>query len=73
MQRRRQDEFDGTTDEATDYVRGPGRVRPQRSAGAVIEIYADGAIDRRCHECGAAPLDFCHEHGIERKLPHPTR
>ncbi|MBS1692574.1 MAG: hypothetical protein JST91_10155 [Actinobacteria bacterium] len=54
------------------FATGPGRHR--RGEGPVIEVYADGAIDRPCPACGAQPLQFCrHPSGIDRKLPCPQR
>ena len=54
------------------YAAGPGR--KQRAAGPVIEVYADGAIDRHCTNCGAEPLQFCrHDNGVTRMLPCATR
>lgn len=51
---------------------GPGFRR--RSPGAVIEAYADGAIDRACANCGAEPLQFCrHDNGDARKIPCAKR
>lgn len=51
---------------------GPGRRR--RSAGPVLDAYADGPIDRHCDNCGAQPLQFCrHDNGTTRKIPCPTR
>lgn len=54
------------------YAAGPGR--QPRAAGPVIEVYADGAIDRQCTNCGAEPLQFCrYENGALRMLPCATR
>lgn len=57
-----------TDEDTTNYATGPGRRRI--TTGPVIEVYADGAIDRHCSGCGAQPLDFCrHSDGTPRKLP----
>lgn len=54
------------------YAVGPGRRR--RTPDPVIEIYADGAIDRPCTNCGAQPLDFCRwPNGEFRKIPCTQR
>lgn len=58
------------------YATGPGR--RQVTTGPVVEVYADGAIDRPCHVerggCGAEPLDYCRwPTGQLRKLPCRNR
>lgn len=59
-------------DEPRFVHRGPGR--RHSTTGANIEIYADGAIDLHCPNCGAQPLQFCRwPEGRERKLPCPQR
>lgn len=59
--------------EPVKYFTGPSR-RLRRSPGPNIEAYADGAIDRHCHHCGAKPNSFCrHPSGAFRKIPCPTR
>ena len=58
--------------ETANYYRGPGRRR--RSVDAVIEAYADGAIDRPCSHRNAKPLEFCrHPNGATRKIPCTNR
>lgn len=57
-----------TDGDARHFSRGPGRRR--RTRDPVIEVYADGAIDRPCATCGAEPLSFCRwPDGTQRKLP----
>lgn len=64
-------------DPAEHCATGPGRPGRRRTPDPVIEVYADGAIDRPCPEpgCGAQPLDFCRDPatGVYRKLPHTRR
>lgn len=55
-------------DRDTNCASGPGRRK--RTTGAIVELYADGPIDRDCAECGAEPLQFCHwPNGTERRTP----
>lgn len=66
------DDLDHDLDDVRYCAIGPGRRR--RTNGAIIDMYADGAIDRHCTGCGAKPLDFCrHPNGVERKIPCPQR
>lgn len=47
----------------------PGSGRWQRARGPVIEVYADGAIDCHCDNCGAEPNSFCRH---PRRRPHDS-
>ena len=60
-------------DDAVERVAvGPGRRR--HATGPVLDVYADGPIDRHCRNCGAEPLQFCrHPNGGTRVIPCPTR
>lgn len=61
-----------TDPDVEHYGTGPGR--RQCTPGPVIDVYADGAIDRPCANCGAEPLSFClHPSGVPRKLPCHNR
>lgn len=52
---------------------GPGR-QAAIAHGPVDAVYADGAIDRHCKNCGATPLSYCrHESGALRILPCKNR
>lgn len=63
---------DNDVTEVKSYAVGPGRHR--RTVDPVIEVYADGPIDRTCPNCRAAPLEFCHHpDGTPRKIPCPQR
>lgn len=40
------------------------------SRGPVMEAYADGALERRCGNCGAEPSQFCiFPDGTRRHIP----
>jgi hypothetical protein len=48
------------TEDAEQFVRGPGRRRRRSATGPVFSAYASGPSSRECANCGAKPGEYCH-------------